>query len=56
MLSVTGINNAARFCELINDGRVNNTRYGKGTDFFTKMKNDMNTKAINLQKAQNNLS
>jgi hypothetical protein len=37
MMSVSGINNAARFCQLINDGRVNRSRYGYGTDFFAKM-------------------
>ena len=48
MLSVTGINNAARFCQLMNDGKVNVTRYGPSTNFFVKMKNDLNTKAIEL--------
>ena len=38
MQSITGINNAARFCLLMNDGQVNRTRYGNRTDFFSKMK------------------
>lgn len=40
----------------MNDGKVNVTRYGPSTNFFVKMKNDLNTKAIELQRAQNNLS
>ena len=48
MQSITGINNAARFCLLMNNGKVNRTRYGAGTDFFAKMRTDLNTKAINL--------
>ena len=56
MLSVTGINNAARFCSLMNEGKVDIARYGKGTNFSIKMKSDLNTKAIELQRAQNNLS
>ena len=32
----------------MNEGKVNRSRYGPKTDFFAKMKNDMNTKAIEL--------
>ena len=40
----------------MNDGKVNVTRYGPSTNFFVKIKNDLNSKAIELQRAQNNLS
>jgi hypothetical protein len=48
MQSVTGINNAARFCLLMNEKKVNRSRYGNGTDFLEKMRYDLNNKAFNL--------
>lgn len=48
MQSISGINNAARFCEMMNSGMVSQQRYGPGTDYLAQMRADLNTEAINL--------
>ena len=56
MQSITGINTATRFCNLINNGTLIRDRYGNGSDFLLKMRDDLNQKAIDLQDAQTALS
>lgn len=51
MQSVTSINTATRMSCLINNGTLNRFRYGATSDYFTKLKLDINEKAVTIQQA-----